>query len=69
MTPSPEGVLLAALSNNDGCVLAADKADKLAKSRGIELGRPWFQLHLVAQKSGLAAVSSNYEFMAAQAPG
>lgn len=58
LSPQLEGVPLAVLSNNDGCVVAADS---LAKARGIELGTPWFQLRPVAKKIGLAAVSSNYE--------
>ncbi|MEV0949053.1 hypothetical protein [Promicromonospora sp. NPDC050249] len=56
--PALETVPLVVLSNNDGMVVAASRE---AKSLGLDLGKPWFELRSTAARSGVVAVSSNYE--------
>ena len=46
------------LSNNDGCIVAANT---LAKSFGNIMYQPYFQLEKMLQQKGTAAFSSNYE--------
>ncbi|WP_029153959.1 Y-family DNA polymerase [Microbacterium gubbeenense] len=47
------------LSNNDGCVVAADP---LAKSMDPDImGKPWFKIEAWCRAAGVAARSSNYE--------
>lgn len=47
------------LSNNDGCVVAADPLAK-AMDPAI-MGKPWFQIEAWCRAAGVAARSSNYE--------
>lgn len=52
---------LVVLSNNDGCVVSRSQE---AKSLGIKMGQPWFQLKEFAQDHGVLAFSSNYALYA-----
>lgn len=45
------------LSNGDGCVVARDAR---AKSLGVPMGQPWFEMKRFARNHGIAAFSSNY---------
>ena len=45
------------LSNNDGCVIARSEE---AKSLGIKMGVPFFQIDYLIEKENLAVFSSNY---------
>lgn len=56
--PKLEGKPIVVLSNNDGCVVAANRE---AKAMGVKLGVPWFKLEPWANKHGVVARSSNYE--------
>lgn len=56
--PALETVPLVVLSNNDGMIVAASRE---AKALGLDLGKPWFELRPTATRSGIVAVSSNYE--------
>ncbi len=47
------------LSNNDGCVVARSAA---AKSLGIAMGAPYFQVRPLCRRAGVAVFSSNYAF-------
>jgi DNA polymerase V len=49
------------LSNNDGCVVARSNE---AKSLGIKMGTPWFQLKELARRHRIVALSSNYSLYA-----
>lgn len=46
------------LSNNDGCIVAANR---LAKEAGIKKFAPYFQMKSLCEKKGVIALSSNYE--------
>ncbi|WP_394131811.1 Y-family DNA polymerase [Shewanella maritima] len=46
------------LSNNDGCIVAANKQAKLA---GIVKFKPYFEVKSLCQQKGVIALSSNYE--------
>jgi len=57
--PKLRGVPVVVLSNNDGCVVAADT---LAKRLDPNIMfKPWFQIEAWAKTHGVAARSSNYE--------
>jgi DNA polymerase V len=56
--PSLEGRPLVVLSNNDGCVITRSAE---AKTLGIPMGAPWFQIAEQAKNWGLQVRSSNYE--------
>lgn len=56
--PSLEGRPLVVLSNNDGCVITRSAE---AKTLGIPMGAPWFQIAGQARAWGLQVRSSNYE--------
>lgn len=45
------------LSNNDGCVVSRSNE---AKTLGIAMGAPWFQVREQAERHGVIALSSNY---------
>lgn len=45
------------LSNNDGCVIARSNE---AKTLGIQMGQPYFQIQKACQKYGVHVFSSNY---------
>ena len=49
------------LSNNDGCVIAQSRE---AKSLGIRMAGPWFEVEEQAKEIGAVAFSSNYELYA-----
>lgn len=49
------------LSNNDGCVVARSRE---AKSLGIKMGVPVFQIKAEMQRHGILAFSSNYALYA-----
>jgi len=46
------------LSNNDGCAIARSNE---AKSLGIKMGAPWFQIRHMERSEGLIALSANFE--------
>lgn len=57
--PTLRGRPILVLSNNDGCVVAADP---LAKKLDPQImGKPWFQIKGWCQAAGVEARSSNYE--------
>lgn len=49
------------LSNNDGCVVSRSQE---AKTLGVKMGQPWFQLSTLSKKYGILALSSNYTLYA-----
>lgn len=49
------------LSNNDGCVVARSKE---AKTLGVKMGVPYFQVRELAETHGIVAFSSNYALYA-----
>ena len=55
--PQLEGRAVVVLSNNDGCVVARSNE---AKSLGIKMGTPFFQLRDLVAKGKVVACSSNY---------
>lgn len=55
--PSLKRRPIVVLSNNDGCVIARSAE---AKTLGIEMGVPFFQIRAIALKEGIAVFSSNY---------
>ena len=57
--PKLRGVPIVVLSNNDGCVVAADPIAK-RMSPGI-MGQPWFKIEAWCRANGVVARSSNYE--------
>lgn len=56
--PDWRGKPIVVLSNNDGCIVAANRQ---AKEAGIEKFKPWFQVKALAKQKGVIACSSNYE--------
>ncbi|MEE1981387.1 Y-family DNA polymerase [Shewanella xiamenensis] len=59
--PDWRGKPMIVLSNNDGCIVAANRQ---AKELGIPKFAPYFQLKDQCQKLGVIACSSNYELYA-----
>lgn len=59
--PEWRGMPLVVLSNNDGCVVAANRQ---AKECGIEKFKPYFQMKALCEQRGVIALSSNYELYA-----
>ncbi|MDY4066230.1 Y-family DNA polymerase [Bullifex sp.] len=55
--PDLKGRGIVVLSNNDGCVVTANKE---AKQNGITRGLNWFEVKDIAAKRGVKAFSSNY---------
>jgi DNA polymerase V len=55
--PKLEGRAVVVLSNNDGCAVARSAE---AKSMGIKMGEPWFQLQPLVKRHGLIGLTSNY---------
>lgn len=55
--PSLRNVPLVVLSNNDGCAIARNE---LAKSLGIKMGAPYFQIRHLEHQAGLVALSANF---------
>lgn len=59
--PTLKDTPVVVLSNNDGCVVARSAE---AKTLGIPMGAPWFQIREVAERHGVVAYSSNYALYA-----
>src|SRR5262245_499419 len=57
--PKLSGRPVVVLSNNDGCVIARTNE---AKSLGIAMGAPVFQIRDLIDRHGVVVRSSNYEF-------
>lgn len=57
--PDWRGKPIVVLSNNDGCVVAANKQ---AKAVGVEKFKAFFEVRDLCRKAGVIALSSNYEF-------
>ena len=55
--PDLRGRPVAVLSNNDGCVIAANRE---AKTLGISMGRPAFENMTIMESHGVTVFSSNY---------
>lgn len=55
--PSLEKRPVIVLSNNDGCAVAITPE---AKTLGIKMGSPWFQIRDLCKREGIVARSSNY---------
>lgn len=55
--PKLEDRPVVVLSNNDGCAVARSAE---AKSLGVKMGEPWFQLQPLVKRHGLIGLSSNY---------
>lgn len=56
--PDWRGKPIVVLSNNDGCVVAANKQ---AKAAGVEKFKAFFEVRELCQRAGVIALSSNYE--------
>lgn len=59
--PALESKPVVVLSNNDGCIVARSNE---AKSLGVKMGTPWFQVRELAKKHGIIGYSSNYPLYA-----
>ncbi|HEX8298405.1 MAG TPA: Y-family DNA polymerase [Rubricoccaceae bacterium] len=59
--PALEGVAVAVLSNNDGCVVA--RSDEV-KDAGVRMGEPYFQCKGRLEAAGARVFSSNYALYA-----
>ncbi|WP_375749993.1 Y-family DNA polymerase [Vibrio sp. HN007] len=59
--PEWRGKPIVVLSNNDGCVVAANRQ---AKELGIPKFKPFFQVKDLCEKRGVITLSSNYELYA-----
>ena len=59
--PDWRGKPIIVLSNNDGCVVAANRQ---AKEAGIPKFKPYFQVKALCEQKGVVALSSNYELYA-----
>lgn len=59
--PEWRGKPVIVLSNNDGCIVAANRQ---AKEAGIEKFKPYFQVRALCEQRGVIALSSNYELYA-----
>lgn len=55
--PKLQGKPLIVLSNNDGCAVARSEE---AKSLGVRMGHPWFQVKHLEKSAGLIALSANF---------
>lgn len=55
--PKLQGRPVVVLSNNDGCAIARSEE---AKSLGIKMGAPWFQIRHLQESAGLIALSANF---------
>ena len=55
--PSLDGRPVVVLSNNDGCAIARSNE---AKTLGIKMGAPWFQIRHMEETEGLVALSANF---------
>ena len=59
--PEWRGKPLIVLSNNDGCIVAANKQ---ALALGIKKFQPYFKVQSLCEKMGIIVCSSNYELYA-----
>ncbi len=59
--PDWRGKPVIVLSNNDGCIVAANRE---AKAVGVEKFKPYFQMKALCEQRGVIALSSNYELYA-----
>ncbi|NMU88091.1 DNA polymerase V subunit UmuC, partial [Vibrio parahaemolyticus] len=59
--PEWRGKPVIVLSNNDGCVVAANRQ---AKEAGIAKFKPYFEVKALCELKGVIALSSNYELYA-----
>ncbi|CAM3666890.1 DNA polymerase IV [Vibrio aerogenes CECT 7868] len=59
--PDWRGKPIVVLSNNDGCVVAANRQ---ATALGIPKFKPYFQVQALCQRHGVIVLSSNYELYA-----
>ncbi|AUI86234.1 DNA polymerase V subunit UmuC [Vibrio azureus] len=59
--PNWRGKAIVVLSNNDGCVVAANQQ---AKAMGVEKFKPYFQMKALCEQRGVIVLSSNYELYA-----
>ena len=59
--PQLEGRPVVVLSNNDGCAISRSQE---AKTIGVRMAQPWFQLRDLTRQHGMIALSSNYALYA-----
>jgi DNA polymerase V len=59
--PQWRGKPIIVLSNNDGCIVAANKQ---AIALGIQKFQPFFKVRELCEQKGIIACSSNYELYA-----
>lgn len=59
--PDLVGKPVVVLSNNDGCVVSRSNE---AKTLGVKMGQPWFQVRALAEEHNILALSSNYALYA-----
>ncbi len=59
--PDLKGKGIVVLSNNDGCIVTANRE---AKDKGIKRGDNWFEVKDLALRKGIVAFSSNYTLYA-----
>ncbi|MDF5168635.1 Y-family DNA polymerase [Vibrio parahaemolyticus] len=59
--PEWRGKPIVVLSNNDGCVVAANRQ---AKAAGVPKFEPYFKIKALCEQKGVIALSSNYELYA-----
>ena len=59
--PQLEDRPVVVLSNNDGCAISRSEE---AKTIGVRMAQPWFQLRDLARQHDIAALSSNYALYA-----
>jgi len=59
--PEWRGKPIIVLSNNDGCIVAANKQ---AIAMGIKKFQPYFKVKLLCEKTDIIVCSSNYELYA-----
>ena len=59
--PEWRGKPIVVLSNNNGCVVAANRQ---AKECEVEKSKPYFQMKALCEQRGVIALSSNYELSA-----
>ncbi|RSD30092.1 Y-family DNA polymerase [Vibrio pectenicida] len=59
--PEWRGMPLVVLSNNDGCIVAANRQ---ARECGIQKFKPYFQMEGLCKQHGVIVLSSNYELYA-----
>ncbi|EDM67915.1 Nucleotidyltransferase/DNA polymerase involved in DNA repair [Moritella sp. PE36] len=59
--PEWRGKPIIVLSNNDGCIVAANRQ---AKDAGIPKFKPYFKIKALCEQQGVIALSSNYELYA-----